>query len=177
MKYLNPVDLRPKQRSESRIRARTWFYTIKRYVGWITDGKKYAKQKSNDPFPYLIAKHQSILLRKLKDVEMSLQHNKIINLQKAVPRLNRVIIHPGETFSYWRLIGKTTYKKGYVDGMVLYYGKFKTGVGGGLCQLSNLIYWMTLHSPLTVVEITQAYWAAICATTRFTEGYLIDKSS
>lgn len=152
VKYLNPTDLRPKQRSKSRIRAGTWFYTIKRYVEWITDGKKYSKQKSDDLFPYLITKHQTILLRKLKDVEMSLQHNKVINLQKAVPRLNRVIIHPGETFSYWRLIGKTTYKKGYVDGMVLYYGKFKTGVGGGLCQLSNLIYWMTLHSPLTVVE-------------------------
>jgi vancomycin resistance protein VanW len=26
------------------------------------------------------------------------------------------------------------------------------GVGGGLCQLTNLIYWMTLHTPLTVVE-------------------------
>ena len=25
-------------------------------------------------------------------------------------------------------------------------------VGGGLCQLSNLIFWMTLHTPLTVVE-------------------------
>ncbi|MCK9911052.1 VanW family protein, partial [Microbacteriaceae bacterium K1510] len=27
-----------------------------------------------------------------------------------------------------------------------------SGVGGGLCQLSNLIYWMTLHTPLTVTE-------------------------
>lgn len=36
--------------------------------------------------------------------------------------------------------------------MVLYYGKFKPGIGGGLCQLSNLIYWMTLHTPLTVTE-------------------------
>ena len=24
--------------------------------------------------------------------------------------------------------------------------------GGGLCQLSNLIYWMTLHTPLTITE-------------------------
>ncbi|HEX3078496.1 MAG TPA: VanW family protein, partial [Lachnospiraceae bacterium] len=26
------------------------------------------------------------------------------------------------------------------------------GIGGGLCQLSNLIYWITLHTPLTVIE-------------------------
>jgi len=31
-------------------------------------------------------------------------------------------------------------------------GTFTSGVGGGLCKLSNLIYWMTLHTPLTVVE-------------------------
>ena len=26
------------------------------------------------------------------------------------------------------------------------------GVGGGICQLANLLHWMVLHSPLTVVE-------------------------
>ena len=31
-------------------------------------------------------------------------------------------------------------------------GKFEAGVGGGLCQLSNLVYWMTLHTPLIVIE-------------------------
>src|SRR5690606_14845549 len=31
-------------------------------------------------------------------------------------------------------------------------GTFKSGVGGGLCQLSNLIYWITLHTPLEVTE-------------------------
>ena len=47
---------------------------------------------------------------------------------------------------------KTDEKQGYVDGMVLFYGTFKKGIGGGLCQLSNLIYWATLHTPLTVTE-------------------------
>lgn len=80
------------------------------------------------------------------------QENKIINLKIAIKQLNGVVIKPGETFSYWRLIGKTTRRKGYVEGMVLHYGTFKPGVGGGLCQLSNLIYWMTLHTTLTVTE-------------------------
>jgi hypothetical protein len=38
------------------------------------------------------------------------------------------------------------------DGMVLVNGTVRPGVGGGLCQLSNLIFWMTIHTPLTVVE-------------------------
>lgn len=37
----------------------------------------------------------------------------------------------------------------YVE-MYLQYNK--EGVGGGLCRLSNLIYWMTLHTVLTVTE-------------------------
>lgn len=36
--------------------------------------------------------------------------------------------------------------------MVLFYGGFKPDIGGGLCQLSNLIYWMTLHTPLEITE-------------------------
>ena len=31
-------------------------------------------------------------------------------------------------------------------------GKLKQGIGGGICQLSNLIYWMTIHTPLTVTQ-------------------------
>ncbi|MFJ8513275.1 VanW family protein [Lysinibacillus xylanilyticus] len=30
--------------------------------------------------------------------------------------------------------------------------KVKTGVGGGICQLANLLYWMALHTPLIVTE-------------------------
>lgn len=35
---------------------------------------------------------------------------------------------------------------------MLFLGRIGSDVGGGLCQLSNLIFWMTLHTPLTVVE-------------------------
>ncbi len=36
--------------------------------------------------------------------------------------------------------------------MVLHNGSFKAGTGGGLCQLSNLIFWMSVHTPLTIIE-------------------------
>lgn len=36
--------------------------------------------------------------------------------------------------------------------MILMDGGFQAGIGGGLCQLSNLIFWMPLHTTLTVVE-------------------------
>ncbi len=31
-------------------------------------------------------------------------------------------------------------------------GKVTAGTGGGLCQLSNLLFWITLHTSLTVIE-------------------------
>lgn len=125
---------------------------MKRYFRWYFDGKRYAMKKESSLLPHVIYTHQTPLLRQLKDVEMWLQHNKVKNLEIASRRISGIVVKPGETFSYWRLIGNTTRRKGYVDGMILFYGKVTAGVGGGLCQLSNLIYWMTLHSPLTVTE-------------------------
>lgn len=70
----------------------------------------------------------------------------------AVVKIDGLILKPGETFSVWRLVGKPTRAKGFTKGMVLNNGSFESGVGGGLCQLSNLIYWITLHTPLQVKE-------------------------
>ncbi|MFT9848816.1 VanW family protein [Aneurinibacillus sp. REN35] len=147
MKTLQPI-----KRSPLRIYAGKKFYRLKRYVEWYLSGKRYATQKEQTTLLYVMYTHETPLLRELKDVDMWLQHNKVTNLKIASQRLNHLIIKPGETFSYWRLLGNTTKRKGYVDGMILFYGKVTTGIGGGLCQLSNLIYWMTLHSPLTVTE-------------------------
>lgn len=83
---------------------------------------------------------------------MWMQHNKIENLKIAVKCINHIVIAPGETFSYWRLIGKPSKRKGYQPGMVLFCGTYHAETGGGLCQLSNLIYWMALHTDLTITE-------------------------
>lgn len=128
------------------------YYRFKRHWTWRFDGTTYSSKVRNTPLAHRVSEHRTPLLRRLRDVDMSLQYNKIKNLTIALKSLNGIMIYPGETFSYWKLIGKPTRRKGYVDGMVLFYGSFKSGIGGGLCQLSNLIYWITLHTPLTVVE-------------------------
>ena len=146
---------KPKNRHAVRIAAGKIYFTFKRYLFWLFGDIKFAhihKNMDNNKFDYKHFSHQTPLLRQLKDVEMYLQHNKITNLRIAIPKINGVIINPGETFSYWKLIGKPTKYKGYLKGMVLKNGTFEAGTGGGLCQLSNLIYWMTIHTPLTVVE-------------------------
>ena len=144
--------LQPIKRSKLRLKLGKIYYTYARYLLWLLPRFKFAKQYACFKLPYSCFTHRSILLRQLRDVDMKYQYNKITNLKIAVNRLNHIVLYPGETFSYWKLIGKPTYQKGYVDGMILFCGSFGTGVGGGLCQLSNLIFWMTLHTPLTIVE-------------------------
>ncbi|MCQ6562493.1 VanW family protein [Paenibacillus mendelii] len=144
--------MKPRERSKLRLAAGKFAYTWRRYGQWIFGGMDFAKEIRKDNLSYLVFSHATPTLRKLKDVDMWLQHNKETNLKLAVRRLDGIVIHPGETLSYWKLIGNPTKRKGYVPGMVLFYGRFKPGIGGGLCQLSNLIYWLTLHTPLTITE-------------------------
>lgn len=147
------LEEKPKNRSKFRNLIGRNYYTAKRYMQWYVSSNHYAKEINTEPYPYAVFSHKTILLRKLQDVDMHLQYNKITNLKIAIGKLNGIVIKPHETFSYWKLIGKPTYRKGYLDGLVLCpNGDFKSGVGGGLCQISNMIYWMTLHTPLTVTE-------------------------
>ncbi|MFV0413179.1 MAG: VanW family protein [Oscillospiraceae bacterium] len=144
--------LRPVKRGRLRLFLGRCAYTAARYGLWCSGRYRFAKGRRPQPLAHCWFAHKTPLLRALKDVDMQYQYNKIENLRLAVQCINGLVLQPGETFSYWRCIGRPTYKKGYKDGMVLYCGSFGPGVGGGLCQLSNLIFWMTLHTPLTVVE-------------------------
>lgn len=144
--------MRPKKRSNLRIALGKQYYTHKRYLEWYFGKTNFATNIRAELEPHTVFEHKTPLLRKLKNVDMWLQHNKTTNIKLAIEKLNGIVIYPGETFSLWKLVGNTSRRKGYLEGMVLSHGKFKPGVGGGLCQLSNLIYWMTLHTPLIVTE-------------------------
>ncbi len=142
----------PVYRSKLRSALGLMYYGARRRALWVKKSRYFAKSFQDEPLPYSCFAHRTILRRTLKDVDMWMQENKIINLRLAAKRLNGVIIRPGEVFSYWRLIGKPSRRRGYVEGMVLQNGKVCSGTGGGLCQMSNLIFWMALHTPLTVIE-------------------------
>lgn len=112
----------------------------------------FAKKRTEEPLPILLYQHNSLIRRRLGNVDMQLQENKATNLALAVSSIDGLLIRPGETFSVWRLVGRTTKKKGYKEGLTIAKGQPSQGIGGGLCQLSNLIHWMVLHSELTIVE-------------------------
>lgn len=129
-----------------------WTRRVKRYIDWYTDNKRYASQKTIDKLPYRVKKHQSVLLKRLGECDMQLQINKVTNLAIALRQITGVVIRPGETFSFCKLVGHPTQRKGYLHGMELSFGEARPGIGGGICQISNLIHWLVMHSPLTVTE-------------------------
>ncbi|MCM1024116.1 MAG: VanW family protein [Prevotella sp.] len=115
-------------------------------------GKRFSVEISREKLPVTLYKHSSLIRRRLGNADMRLQENKAVNLSIAAPKISGILIHPGETFSFWRLVGNPTAEKGYLEGLTIEGGKPSQGVGGGLCQLTNLIHWMALHSELEIEE-------------------------
>jgi vancomycin resistance protein VanW len=127
-------------------------YRVRRWLRWHTSRARFARTLLPRDLPILVYAHASPLLRKLGSSQMWLQHNKVTNLMLAAPHLDGLLIRPGETFSFCRLVGRTSRRRGFVEGMQLEDGETVPGLGGGICQLANLIHWLVLHSPLTVTE-------------------------
>ena len=125
---------------------------LKRKVSDVVRKFNFAKRRTEAPLPVVVYRHNSLIRRRLGNVNMQLQENKATNLALAVACLDGVLIGPGETFSIWKLVGRTSKRKGYKEGLTIERGRPSQGVGGGLCQLSNLIHWMVLHSDLTITE-------------------------
>ena len=128
--------------------------TLLRNIKDFLSREKIAKEKSEELLPNVVKSHSSILVRKLEGVDIRLQENKVTNIRLAAEKINGIIIKPGETFSFWKTVGKTTEKEGYVEGLVIKRGgKIGADIGGGLCQMANMIHWLVLNSPLEVTEL------------------------
>ncbi|HIV19422.1 MAG TPA: VanW family protein [Candidatus Merdivicinus intestinigallinarum] len=113
---------------------------------------KFARERSPSLLPAVICRHSSLIRRTLGDVDQALQENKAENLRLAVPHVDKILIRPGETFSFWKLVGNCTARKGYREGLIIKNGVPGRGIGGGMCQFTNLLHWMALHSPLEITE-------------------------
>ena len=125
---------------------------MKRQLKDLLGNTRFAKERTVSPLPVLVYQHKSLIRRRLGNVNMQLQENKATNLALAVSAIDGLLIRPGEVFSVWKLVGRTTKRKGYKEGLTIAKGQPSQGIGGGLCQLSNLIHWLVLHSDLTIVE-------------------------
>ncbi len=78
--------------------------------------------------------------------------NKKHNLRLAISRFEDVPIFPEEIFSFWHYVGNPTKKHGYKKGINIIQSQLDFDYGGGLCQLSGLLYHLALTGGIGIVE-------------------------
>lgn len=108
-------------------------------------GNKYNFAKKKNPESRYTEKIQ--LTQKLKPNDA-----KLINLTLASQSIEAVHIYPNQVFSFWISVGNPTKKNGYKESRSIVNNKIMKSVGGGLCQLSGMIYYMALIANLEIIE-------------------------
>ena len=127
--------------------------TLRRHIKNIFSSEKFANEFSSEKFPNLVSSWQNALIKTGRGIDPVLQENKADNIKLACSKMNGLVIHPGESFSFWKFVGKPSRKSGFKEGRVIEHKKLIAGFGGGLCNLGNTIHLLVLKSPLTVTEL------------------------
>lgn len=78
--------------------------------------------------------------------------NKQHNFRLAAASINAITLQPNQVFSFWKSVGNPTEKMGFKKGRNLVNGQVHETYGGGLCQLSGILYHTSLLAGLTVLE-------------------------
>lgn len=130
-----------------RTQRKLFFYAKMRF-----DRNRYAKTKAPELLPFCIYETKSKLLNENTGFDMKYQENKVFNLRLAAEPVNKLLIRPQETFSFYRCVRYAEKNERYRDGLCVVNDELVTVPGGGLCHLSNLLFWLFLHTPLTIVE-------------------------
>ncbi|MEM7575648.1 MAG: VanW family protein [Bacteroidota bacterium] len=78
--------------------------------------------------------------------------NKQHNIRLGFSRIGQVVIQPGQLFSFWKIVGPPTAQNGFRKGRNLLNGQLTVDYGGGLCQLSGMIYYLALQAGFDILE-------------------------
>ncbi len=110
------------------------------------------RARDRSAWGYLQAERTSPLRRPGAAYEPRLQRAKEANVRRAVAALDGAVVAPGELFSWHRYVGPPLRVRGFCAGPELHGDALGTGTGGGVCQVSNLVYYLALHCGAQIVE-------------------------
>ena len=80
--------------------------------------------------------------------------SRVNNLELAAKKINGYVLAPGEIFSYNKVVGARTIAEGYQEAPIYVGGKVALGLGGGICQVSSMLYKASLNCNLKIIERT-----------------------
>ena len=75
-----------------------------------------------------------------------------INITKGSSIVNRILVAPGDTFSFIKSLGEVTLEAGYKQAYIIRQGKTELDVGGGVCQVSTTLFRAMLNSGLNITD-------------------------
>ena len=78
--------------------------------------------------------------------------SRALNIGIASERINGIVIHPNEIFSFNEATGPTNKENGYKLAKIFVRGEEKEGYGGGVCQVSSTLLNAALDSDLEILE-------------------------
>lgn len=117
-------------------------------------GRFSTEKATLEAFPHVFAEHRSPLRRPGTTYDKVLQEGKEANVALVSQFISGVVLAPGVEFSYHHTVGKPTPSRGFVNGAEIHDGELKPGIGGGACQVSNLLFVLAL---LSGARVTQRY--------------------
>lgn len=130
----------------------TYKEIAKRTLKNLTGHVDFATAQQAESLPVLVYEQKLHLIRRAPGVNFQHQLNKAENIALAAKRMDGLVLHPGQTFSFWQRVGMVTRWKGYKEGRVIMQNRLTADIGGGLCNLSHALHLLVLHSPLEVTE-------------------------
>lgn len=122
------------------------------YIGMFFDSNRYSRNVSEDTLEFKVFSTKSKMINTKSGFDIQYQINKVDNLRLVAKTIHKIVIEPNETFSFWMLARKAEKYGRYKDGLAVVNDEVINVKGGGLCQISNLLFWLFLHTPLTIVE-------------------------
>ncbi len=121
-----------------------------RYVRHISDGSffKWVNLKNT----MLETDFPSQLIEKQEIKQGVLFENKRHNIQLTASKISGIVIPLGAIFSFWHLVGNPSQRNGYRKSRMIRNGEVDFEIGGGICQVSSIVYLAALRAGLTVLE-------------------------
>jgi vancomycin resistance protein VanW len=78
--------------------------------------------------------------------------NKLNNIRLTASKLSGLVIPQGAIFSFWHLVGNPSERYGFKKSRIIRNGVVDFEVGGGVCQVSGMVYLAALKAGLTILE-------------------------
>jgi len=80
--------------------------------------------------------------------------NRIHNVQLVANLIDRHMIAPHSTFSFNKTTGERNAAQGFLEAPVIINGELKTGLGGGVCQVSTTVFNAAFEAGLPITSRT-----------------------